>query len=82
MTYAGPNKLKPGEKFLAVVWGPGGFYVTKRKGFITEDGALRFANKKVLETGVLEVAIMVKDKANRKFPWRAVHRVKAEKRKL
>jgi hypothetical protein len=74
MPYEGKNKLKPGEKFLACVWGPGDFSISKRKGFKTFEGLERFA-KKLMEgnDGVHEVTVLVKDKSNPDFPWKKIH---------
>lgn len=80
MTYAGPNKLKDGQKFLCAVWGPGDFHITKRQGFKTIEGALRYANKRVEEPGVHEVVILVKDKSNREWPWRRIEVIKNQER--
>lgn len=74
------NKLKPGEKFLACVWGPGAYAISKRKGFKTIEGARRYAEKRLVEEGIHEVAILVKDKSNKDWPWRSVERHKNQER--
>ena len=78
--YTGPNRLKPGEKFLACVWGPGSYHISKRKGFKTIEGARRFAAKRLEEDGIHEVSILVKDKKNKAWPWQVIERHKNEQR--
>lgn len=78
MAYTGPNKLKPGEKFLACVWGPGSYHISKRKGFKTFEGAERYAKKRLEEEGIHEVSILVKNKRNKDFPWEVIQRFKNE----
>jgi hypothetical protein len=80
MPYTGPNKLKPGEKFLACVWGPGDYSISKRKGFKTYEGCERYAKKRLEEDGVHEVTVLVKDKSNKEWPWRQIARFKNEQR--
>lgn len=78
--YTGPNRLPEGFKFLCAVWGPGSYHVSNRKPFKTIDGARRYATKRLEEPGVHEVSILVKDKANRDWPWRVIERHKNEQR--
>lgn len=70
--------LQPGQKYIACVWGPDGWYITKRKAFKTLEGAERYAHKRVEEPAVLEVTIITKDKSRRStdFPWQQVARIK------
>lgn len=70
--------FQPGQKYVACVWGPDGWYITKRKAFKTLEGAERYANKRVEEPAVIEVTIIMKDKSRRSsdWPWVQVARIK------
>lgn len=78
MAYTGPNRLKPGEKFLTCRWTGGA--ITKRKGFKTIEGARRYAERELVDPAVHEVAILVKDKSNKDWPWRVIERHKNQAR--